>query len=297
VIDHRLLTAPGGRTLDVHLAGPEGGTPVLFHHGTPGAGLPSPDLVTAFTERNLRYIGVARPGYAGSSRQPGRSVADVAHDAVAVLDELGVDRSYAMGWSGGGPHTIACAALLPDRMIAATVIASAAPYDAAGLDFLAGMGRENIDEFGAAIAGTRQLTPFLEAWAPQMRIVTGEQVADALGDLIPPIDRAALTGDFADAVAEDIRHGLEGGIWGWHDDDLAFVRPWGVDLASIRVPMTLWQGEQDRMVPFAHGAWLAQHLPAVRAHLLPDQGHLSLAVSSIGLILDELVASGAGLVS
>jgi pimeloyl-ACP methyl ester carboxylesterase len=296
VTDHRLLKAPDGRTLDVHVTGPEGGTVVLFHHGTPGAGLPPPDLVTAFTERDLRYVCAARPGYAGSSRQPARSVADVADDAVAVLDQLGVSRCYTMGWSGGGPHTIACAALLPDRVIAATVVASAAPYDAAGLDFLAGMGQENIDEFGAAIAGTDRLQPFLDAWAPQMRSVTGEQIADELGDLIPPVDRAALTGDFAEAVAADVRHSLEDGIWGWHDDDLAFVRPWGIDLASIHVPMTLWQGEQDRMVPSAHGAWLAGHLPGVRAHLLPDHGHLSLAVSSIGLILDELVASAADLV-
>jgi pimeloyl-ACP methyl ester carboxylesterase len=217
----------------------------------------------------------------------------VADDGVAVLDHLGVDRCYTMGWSGGGPHTIACAALLPERVIAATVIASAAPYAVPGLDFLAGMGQENIDEFGAAIAGAGELKPFLEAWAPQMGAVTGEQIASALGDLISPVDRAALTGEFAEALAADIRHALEHGIWGWHDDDLAFVRPWGVDLASIRVPLTLWQGEQDRMVPFAHGAWLAGHLPGVRAHLLPDHGHLSLAVSSIGRILDELVATGA----
>jgi pimeloyl-ACP methyl ester carboxylesterase len=292
-MEHRLLTTSDGRTLDVHQAGPEGGGVVLFHHGTPGSGLPLPEVVAAFTERNLRYVSAARPGYARSARLPGRSVAAVAADAVAVLDQLGVDRCYTLGWSGGGPHTIACAALLPERVIAATVVASAAPYDAAGLDFLAGMGQENIDEFGAAIAGTGKLQPFLEGWAPQMQSVTGEQIADALGDLIPPVDRAALTGDFADALAADVRHGLEHGIWGWHDDDLAFVRPWGVDLTSIRVPLTLWQGEQDRMVPFAHGAWLAGHLPGVRAHLLPDHGHLSLAVSSIGTILDELVATGA----
>ena len=293
MVEHRQFTTADGRTLDVHLAGAEEGGVVLFHHGTPGAGLPSPELETALTERNLRYVSAARPGYAGSSRQPGRSVGDVARDAVAVLDQLGVRRCYTMGWSGGGPHTLACAAVLADRVTAATVVASAAPNDAAGLDFLAGMGQENIDEFGAAIAGTESLVPFLEAWAPQMRSVTGEEIADALGDLIPPIDRAALTGDFAASVAADIRHALEGGIWGWHDDDLAFVRPWGFDLASIRVPLTLWQGEQDRMVPLAHGTWLARHVPGVRAHLLPEHGHLSLAVSSIGLILDELVGSAA----
>lgn len=291
-IDRRNIGLPDGRTLEVQLAGPEHGAVLLFHDGTPGSGLPSPDLVEAVTERNLRYVSAARPGYAASSRRPDRSVADVVDDAKAVLDDLGADRCYTLGGSGGGPHTLACAALLPDRVVAAATIASVAPYGASGLDFLAGMGNENIDEFGAALAGSAALVPFLEAWAPGLRTATGQQLADALGDLIPPVDRAALTGEFADAVAADIRHGLEHGIWGWHDDDLAFTRSWGFDLASIRVPLTIWQGGQDRMVPSAHGAWLAEQIPGARAHLLPEHGHLSLAVSSIRTILDELISAG-----
>jgi pimeloyl-ACP methyl ester carboxylesterase len=283
------VNAADGRTLEVQTAGPDEGVVLLFHHGTPGSGLPSPGLVAAATERGLRYVSVARPGYAGSTRRPDRSVADVAEDAAAVLDDLGVDRCYTLGWSGGGPHAMACAALLSDRVIAAATIGSVAPYGVAGLDFLAGMGRENIEEFGAALAGSAALIPMLEGWASAVRGVTGSEVADSLGDLIPPVDRAALTGEFADSVAADIRHSLEPGIWGWHDDDLAFARPWGFELDSIRVPLTLWQGGQDRMVPFAHGAWLSEQVPGVRAHLLAEHGHLSLAVSSIDSILDELV--------
>lgn len=291
MLEQRLITTPDGRRLEVQIVGPAQGVVLLFHHGTPGAGLPSPGLVAAATERNLRYVSAARPGYAASARRPGRSVADVAEDAVAVLDHLEVERCYMLGWSGGGPHTIACAALLSDRVIAAATVGSVAPYGGTGLNFLAGMGRENIDEFGAALAGSAELTAFMDGWAPEFRAVTGTQIADALGDLIPPVDRAALTGDYADSVAADIRRGLQEGIWGWHDDDLAFVRSWGFALASIRVPLTIWQGGQDRMVPFAHGAWLAEHVPGVNAHLLPEHGHLSLAVSSIGTILDELTGA------
>lgn len=289
MVEQRLITTPDGRRLEVQIAGPEQGAVLLFHHGTPGAGLPSPELVAAATERNLRYVSAARPGYAASTRRPGRAVVDVAEDAVAVLDHLGVERLYTLGWSGGGPHTMACAALLVGRVIAAATVGSVAPYDGPGLDFLAGMGRENIEEFGAALAGSAELTALLDGWAPELGALTGEQIADALGDLIPPVDREALTGDFAETLAADIRHSLEQGIWGWHDDDLAFTRPWGFDLASIRVPLTIWQGGQDRMVPFAHGAWLAARVPGVNAHLLPEHGHLSLAVSSIGQILDELI--------
>ena len=113
----------------------------------------------------------------------------------------------------------------------------------------------------------------------------------AFGDLVSAVDVAALTGDFAAYVAASFRQALANGIWGWLDDDLAFTRPWGFDLASINVPVVVWQGGQDRMVPFAHGQWLAAHLPSARAMLLPAEGHLSIAVDKFGEIIGELVAS------
>ncbi len=290
-MEPRRIATPDGRSLDVYVAGPSDGTVLLFHHGTPGAGTPGRRFLEAAVERNLRYVAFSRPGYGASTRRPGRSVADVADDAVTVLDALGAARCYTMGWSGGGPHTLATAALLPDRVIAATAVASVTPYEAEGLDFLAGMGQENIVEFGAALAGPATLQPLLEAQWPALRTVAPADIADALGDLIPPVDRAALTGEFAEETAEDIHRALDAGIWGWHDDDLAFTRPWGFELGSIRVPLSIWQGAQDRMVPYAHGEWLAAALPEAHAHLLPDHGHLSLAVASIGSILDSMLAT------
>lgn len=282
------IPTPDGRILDVFVAGPEDGEILLFHHGSPGVGVPSAKLVAAAAERGLRYVAITRPGYAGSTRRQGRNVADVADDVVAVLDHLGVERCFAMGWSGGGPHTLACAALLPERVVAAVAVASVAPYPADGLDWTAGMGQENIDEFGAALAGSEALVAFQEAVLPGMASVTPDQVAASLGDLIAPVDRAAISGELATELADDFRRALGSGIWGWHDDDLAFTHPWGFDPAEIRVPLALWQGEDDRMVPFAHGQWLAAHIPAVRAHLLAGHGHLSLAVDSLGTILDDL---------
>lgn len=285
------IATPDGRSLDVYIAGPTDGEVLLFHDGTPGAGTPGRKFLAAAGERGLRYVAFSRPGYGASTRRPGRSVADVAPDAVTVLDHLGAGRCYTMGWSGGGPHTLATAALLPDRVIAATAVASVAPYEADGLDFLAGMGAENIVEFNAALAGSATLEPLLEGQWPALRDVAPEDIADALGDLIPPVDRTALTGELAQEMAEDLHIALRDGIWGWFDDDVAFTRPWGFDLASIRVPLSIWQGEQDRMVPYAHGEWLAAALPQAHAHLLPDHGHLSLAVASIGTILDAMIAS------
>ncbi len=280
-----------GRSLDLYVSGPADGHVLLFHDGTPGAGIVSERLRSTAASRHLRFVSFSRPGYGSSTRRPGRTVADVVDDAAAVLDHLGASRCYTMGFSGGGPHTLACAALLPDRVMAATVVASVAPYDAEGLDYLAGMGQENIDEFEAALAGSEPLQAFLTAWLPSLGSLSGPDVADALGDLVPPVDRAALTGEYADSLASDIRRALVNGIWGWHDDDLAFVRPWGFELDRIRVPLNIWQGALDRMVPYAHGEWLSTRIAGARAHLLEEHGHLSLAVASDDLILDDLIAS------
>ena len=197
-----------------------------------------------------------------------------------------------IGWSGGGPHALACAALMPDRIRAVATIASVAPYPADGLDYLAGMGDENIEEFDAALESPEALIAFKERNWPTFREVTADQVAEAFGDLIDDVDRGALTGEFAEWMAAGFREALRESYWGWFDDDMAFIRPWGFDLGAIGVPVHVWQGRHDRMVPYAHGEWLAAHIPTAVPHLFDEHGHLSLAVDSMGWILDELVASG-----
>jgi pimeloyl-ACP methyl ester carboxylesterase len=224
-------------------------------------------------------------------------VVDVAGDTAAILDELGADTFVTMGWSGGGPHALACAAALSGRCLAAASIAGVAPYQAEGLDWLAGMGQENVDEFGAAVQGEAALTKFLEAEAVVVGAVTGAEVARALGGLVIAADQTALTGDFADYVAAALRASMNTGIAGWRDDDLAFVKDWGFSLGwepagdtpAASAPVAIWQGDQDKMVPFAHGQWLAAHVPGARTHLLPGEGHLSLTVSSLDRILDDLL--------
>jgi pimeloyl-ACP methyl ester carboxylesterase len=283
------VRTPDGRRLEVLAQPPTGGWTLLWQTGTPTGLVAHPPLIRAATRRGIRVVQYARPGYARSDRRPGRTVADAAADMVTVLDGLEVDRCLTVGWSGGGPHALAAAALLPDRVAAAATIAGVAPFDAEGLDFLAGMGQDNLDEFGAAIAGTPELQAFLEDAARTFATVTAEEVAAAFGDLVSEVDRASLTGEFAESTAAATRSALASGIWGWHDDDMAFVRSWGFALASIRVPVTVWQGDQDRMVPFAHGRWLASHVPGARAELQPGEGHLSLAVAAIDRILDDLL--------
>jgi pimeloyl-ACP methyl ester carboxylesterase len=289
-VERLRVSLDDGRNLDVAVAGAAGDTPIVFHHGTPGSAIVFELFLHEVLARGLRYVASSRPGYGDSTRRAGRTVADCVADTVAVVEQLGHDRFYTAGWSGGAPHAIACAALMPDRVLAAASIAGPAPNGAEGLDWLGGMGEENVEEFGAAIAGPDELRSFLEKVGPEFGSVTGDEIVAALGDLVGEVDRTALTGELGAFLAGNIREGLRNGIWGWFDDDLAFVREWGFDLSALAVPVTVWQGAQDRMVPFSHGEWLAGHAP-VRARLLPEHGHLSLAVASFPTILDDLLTS------
>jgi pimeloyl-ACP methyl ester carboxylesterase len=286
----RWLTVHGekGRDVEVLVEGPDSGPVLIFHDGTPTAAVPFPPLSAPATARGLRTVTFSRPGYAASTPQPGRSVASVVADTAAILDALDEERFVTIGWSGGGPHALACAALLPNRCSAAATLASVAPYGVAGLDWLAGMGPENIEEFGAAIDGEDRLNPYLEREAAALREVTGSDVAAALGGLVSEVDKRALTGDYAEIMAHTFRRAVSTGIAGWRDDDLAFTRPWGFDLNTIQVPVAIWQGDEDRMVPFAHGKWLAANIPGARARFLPGDGHLSL-VGHLERVLDELL--------
>jgi pimeloyl-ACP methyl ester carboxylesterase len=267
-----------GRDLEVLRYGPADAYPLVFHFGTPNAPHDFPVLFDALDERGWQLVAYSRPGYAGSSRHEGRGVADAAGDTATILDAFGLDRFVTLGWSGGGPHALACAALLPDRCDAAGTIAGVAPYDAQGLDFLAGMGQENIDEFGAAVRSRGELEDLLGPWTQGMATMTGQDIGESLGGLVDDADRAALTGDFADMIAAMIRRALSSGAAGWIDDDLAFVRPWGFDVAEITVPVGVWQGAADLMVPFSHGQWLASAIPGARAHLYEDEGHISITL-------------------
>ncbi|MEO8424242.1 MAG: alpha/beta fold hydrolase [Actinomycetota bacterium] len=284
------LDVGGGRSLDVRTAGPEDGVVLFAHHGTPSTGRPFRPYVEAAAERGLRLVTYSRPGYAGSTRMPGRSVADCATDTARIADHLGAERFYTIGQSGGGPHTLACAALLPDRVISCATTAGVGPWDADGLDFLAGMAQENVEEMTAALDSDDALQRFLELQAANLAQATPADLADALGGLVSPVDVAALTGEFAEHATAMLHQAISTGIWGWFDDDIAFVHPWGFELADIRVPVTVWQGAQDRMVPFAHGEWLAAHVAGAKARLLDDEGHLSLIVGSFPMILDDLMA-------
>jgi len=246
-------------------------TTVIVHHGTPSSALLHPWWVEDAKQRGIDLVGYERPGYGDTPRAEGRDIAWVASDVARFADERGIGEFATWGISGGAPHALACAALFPDRVVAATAIAGPTPYGVEGLDWLDGMGEGNIVEFGAALDGEDVLRPLLEEEAAAM-LGGGDSGFETL--LSPP-DRAILP-QLQGFLGQTFAEALANGVDGWLDDDLAFVRPWGFDLAEIRVPVLLLHGEQDVFVPIEHGRWLAERLPGIDTRLLEEEGHLSL---------------------
>jgi pimeloyl-ACP methyl ester carboxylesterase len=284
----RPIRLPDGRRLDLRVTGPDHGVPLLFHHGTPGSYTPFRAVERGAHARGLRFVTTSRPGYGDSSRRSGRSVVDVADDARAVLEQLGAARCVVAGWSGGGPHALACAARLPG-VAAALVFAGVAPYEADGLDFMAGMGEENVTEFGATLQGEAVLRPYLAGVREHLKEVDVNGVLRSLRTLLPSVDTEVLTDEFGEDMVTSFHEALRTGVDGWLDDDLAFTKPWGFALEEIAVPVSIWHGSADLMVPFAHGEWLSTRVPGVSAHLREGQGHLSTGIADPDPMLDELV--------
>ena len=258
----RVVRTPDGRTLAVEDAGDPAGRVVLAHLGTPDSRHLYGPWVADAVGRGLRLICYDRPGYGGSTPQPGRSIADCAGDVRAICAALEIDRLAMWGWSGGGAHVLACAALLPDLVAAAASLAGNAPYGAAGLDYFAGMSQDDADE-------TRLM-------------LTDPEAARANVDKDREGLLAASASEMAAWLAYAIHDGLAPGSQGWWDDNRAHLDPWGFELADITVPVLLLHGRQDNFVPFGHGQWLATHIPGVEARLLDDDGHLTVAEHHIG---------------
>jgi pimeloyl-ACP methyl ester carboxylesterase len=270
------FTRADGLELAYLEVGDPAGSPILYHHGTPGSRLEHHPDERVYLDRGIRWIAYDRPGYGRSGRDRGRRVASAAVYAEGLADHLGLERFGLMGVSGGGPHTLACAALLPGRVTRAAVLVGAAPSDASGFDFLAGMAEVNLEEFGAALEGEEAITAILD---PQVETIRKEPDAllDALASELPAPDQAMLARPEVRAIVRDsFVESVRQGSGGWVDDDLAFAKAWGFELAGVPTEVRLWQGDLDVLVPRSHAEYLAAHLPCAEFELVPEAGHLLL---------------------
>jgi pimeloyl-ACP methyl ester carboxylesterase len=268
------VTGPDGRKLEVYEGGDPDGVPVLVHNGSPNSGLLYEPHLRDAERRGIRLFSYDRPGYGGSTRNEGRTVADCAADVAAICDALGAERFCVWGFSGGGPHVLATAALLPDRVSAAAALGSVAPFDAEGLDFFEGMGEQNVEDW--SIEDEEERLAANEQSRQEHLETSPEQLAEEWKTLLSPPDSAVLGGRLAEYYVDVFRTGLGPSGDGWLDDDIAFSTPWGFELESIRVPLLYWHGEQDKFVPIGHGRWLSERIPGVESRLTPEDGHLTL---------------------
>jgi pimeloyl-ACP methyl ester carboxylesterase len=258
------LTLSDGRVLHVYDTGSTGSAGelvVVWHHGTPNIGAPPEPLFAASAELGIRWVSFDRPGYGGSDPLPGRDIASAATCAAAVADALGIERFAAMGHSGGGSHALACAALLPDRVLGAVSVSGLAPFGAEGLDWFAGMYPGGEAGLRAALAGIEAKERF-----------EGTAVYDP--EMFTLADHAALDGEWA-WLGSVVGPAMAQGPGGLIADDLAYVALWGADPEAITVPVLIVHGGEDRVVPSAHGVWLAERISTAELWLRPEDGHIS----------------------
>ncbi len=273
----QFAAAADGRTLCFADWGDPDGFPVFTLHGTPGGRLNRHPDESKYAEAGARIITYDRPGYGGSDRDPGRVAVDCVADVAAIADALAIETFSVVGGSGGGPHALAVAARLPDRVVRARCDVGCAPYPADGLDWLAGMDPKNVAEFGRALEGEESLLPYVVKQLAEMAANVAEDPSKILdGFELSEADRAVLQrSELAQVIREATEDLARGGPWGWVDDDLVFVKPWGFDIGEIRVQVEVRYGLTDVLVPAAHGEWLAAHVPNATVVTEAGKGHLS----------------------
>lgn len=257
------LRLDGRGTLHVYDTGTGPELTVFWHHGTPNIGPPPAPLLPTSQRLGIRWVSYDRPGYGASTPRRGRDVASAATYVAAVADALGIDRFAVMGHSGGSPHALACAALMPQRVVGVVSVASLAPYDADGLDWYDRMADSGVAALRAAAAG--------KAAKERHEAEHGDDYDPEFTDA----DIAALSTDWSwllDVVRPAVAQGPAAAI----DDDLAYVGPWGFDPAHIHAPALMLHGGTDRVAPPAHGRWLAERCPTSQLRLFAPEGHISI---------------------
>jgi pimeloyl-ACP methyl ester carboxylesterase len=276
------VETPDGRRLRVEIGG-GGSRVVLGHLGSPNAGVLFEPWVRDAAGRGLTLVTYDRPGYGESTPQPGRTVAGCVDDVRAIAGELGFDRCAVWGYSGGGPCALACAALLGDLVPAVATIGSPAPIQEMGEEFLAGAAqgmRDDLALYDSDRAGWERSN---QAQWEQLVAVTADGLRASWSERAAPGDRDALQGEFGLWLHRALRQGIEPGVEGWTEDDIAtFHFPWGFDPADIRIPVKIWHGTDDTFVPCGQGRRLAQRIPAAQADIRDGDGHMRVMAERVG---------------
>lgn len=269
------VTTRSGRRLAFDVTGARNGYPVFLMHGTPGSRNGPKPRGIVLHRLGLKLICYDRPGYGGSDRQPERSVQDAAHDVVTIADSLGLDQFAMVGRSGGGPHALACAAALPNRVSRTATLVSLAPMniDSDELNWFQGMNEQNAHAHAPAELDTSSSLAGIRAWAERARENPKEFIALLTTQLSERDKRVTEDVVLRRLLTETYAEALRQGPVGWIDDVLAFHRPWGVDLSRISTPVLLWHGAEDTFSPVGHTRWLGAKIPRAEVQIDSGIGH------------------------
>ena len=271
------LAAADGRTLTIAECGDPDGFPVFLLHGTPGSRFVGLGDASAYADVGARVITYDRPGYGGSDRFRGRRVVDCVADVAAIANSLGIERFAVSGGSWGGPHSLAVAARLPERVTRAACVAGVAPFDMPGFDWFAGMDAVNIEELGWAQEGEEVLAREIERVAARMLERVADDPSKVISDNVQlsEADRAVMANpERHEMIRQAINEAFRQGVWGYVDDVLCLIEPWGFEVTEIRAPTRVLYGLTDVLVPRQHGEWLAQNVPNAEVVVDEQGGHL-----------------------
>ncbi|GAA3523758.1 MULTISPECIES: alpha/beta fold hydrolase [Streptomyces] len=273
----------GERLLSFETSGDPKGHPVFLLHGTPGSRVGPHPRASVLYKLGIRLVSYDRPGYGESDRLEGRAVCHAAADVEAIADHLSLGQFSVLGRSGGGPHALACAALLPNQVASAAALVSIAPPDADGLDWYEGMAQSNIDAYMAA---SDALDDGSEACLDRLKANLASN-ADAKanpGSLLswltpgmPAADRVVVGhGGIRGLLLDNYQTSAARSSFGWLDDVLSFRRDWGFEPGKIvEVPTMLWHGEHDTFSPVGHFQWLAARIPSATPVLEREAAHFA----------------------
>ena len=268
-----IISTPDGRELWLESSGSPLGKTLLFHNGTPTSRKLFQEMVVEGTDRGAHLICYERPGYGGSTPHPGRSIADSVKDVLAIATYFRKERIAVWGISGGGPHAIAAAVLLPELVCAAATFASLAPITAPHFDFFQGMSEKKARERKLYFSDEVAFQNYLRESRQEILSANSHYLSAKLAAMAPEV---RVSRSFYEFSYETMRRAVEKGIEGYLEDYQAFFSEWGLDLSQNTVPIQLWHGRNDSDVPFHHSVWLSEAIPHSELNLTSTDGHFSI---------------------
>ena len=287
-LKQHFVTTKDGRKLEFATIGNESGKTVVFHHGTPGAIYTFMEYQELVDLGDFFVVTYSRAGYGLSERNKGRDIAAVVDDVRQILDSLGRGSYVSVGWSGGGPHSLACAALDAPRCTGALSVAGIAPRDS-GFDWTEGMGPENIEEFELALKGGPEYEASVREAGEHLGSVTADNVTEAFGGLMSEADKASwIPLERRERQVKDLNHAFKVSADGFQDDDQAFIKAWGFSVSDIKVPTSIWFGGNDLFVPKTHGDWLTNNIDGSTARYFEGDGHMSIWFNNLEDIAKDI---------